>query len=256
MTEAMRRAFADRVRFIGDPDFNPTMPMALLVSKSYAEQLRTTIRSDRASTSSRASFEWPAEGQETTYLSVVDADRQAVSLTLSLEQLFGSKIVVPGAGVLLNNEMGDFNAAPGLTDATGLIGTEPNLAASGKRMLSSMTPTIVAKDGQLFLVTGSPGGRSIINTVLQTIVNVIDFGMNVQEAVDAPRFNHQWLPDRISYERYGLSPDTIALLESRGHRVGVGASQGAAQAIRYDVATDRLEGAPDRRRAGSTALGY
>ena len=256
MTEAMRRTFADRARYIGDPDFNPTMPMASLVSKSYAEQLRLTIRRDRASTSSPASFEWPAEGQETTHLSVVDADRQAVSLTLTLEQLFGSKIVVPGTGVLLNDEMGDFNAAPGLTDATGLIGTEPNLAAPGKRMLSSMTPTIVAKDGELFLVTGSPGGRSTINTVLQTIVNVIDFGMNVQEAVDAPRFRHQWLPDRISYERYGLSPDTVALLESRGHRVDVGASQGAAQAIRYDVATDRLEGAPDRRRAGSAALGY
>ena len=256
MTEAMRRAFADRARYVGDPDFNPTMPVALLVSKSYAEQLRTTIRSDRASTSSPASFEWPAEGQETTHLSVVDADRQAVSLTYTLEQLYGSKIVVPGAGVLLNNEMGDFNAAPGLTDAAGLIGTDPNLAAPGKRMVSSMTPTIVAKDGQLFLVTGSPGGRTIINTVLQTIVNVIDFGMNVQEAVDAPRFHHQWLPDRIRYERYGLSPDTIALLESRGHRVGVSASQGAAQAIRYDEATDRLEGAPDRRRAGSTALGY
>ena len=256
MTEAMRRAFADRARHVGDPDFNPTMPVARLVAKSYAEQLRTTIRSDRASTSSPASFEWPAEGEETTHLSVVDADRQAVSLTYTLEQLYGSRIVVPGTGVLLNNEMGDFNAAPGLTDAAGLIGTEPNLAAPGKRMLSSMTPTIVAKDGQLFMVTGSPGGRTIINTVLQTIVNVIDFGMNVQEAVDAPRFHHQWLPDQISHERYGLSPDTIALLESRGHRVGVRASQGAAQAIRYNATTDLLEGAPDRRRAGSTALGY
>ena len=256
MTEAMRRAFADRARYMGDSDFNPAMPVELLASKSYAEQLRATIRRARASRSSPASFEWPVEGEETTHLSVVDADRQAVSLTYTLEQLYGSKIVVPGAGFLLNNEMGDFNAAPGLTDATGLIGTEPNLAAPGKRMLSSMTPTIVAKDGQLLLVTGSPGGRTIINTVLQTIVNVIDFGMNVQEAVDAPRFHHQWLPDRINYERYGLSPDTIALLESRGHRVGVRASQGAAQAIRYDEATDRLEGAPDRRRAGSTALGY
>ena len=256
MTEAMRRAFADRARHVGDPDFNPTMPVARLVSKSYAEQLRTTIRSDRASASSPASFEWPAEGEETTHLSVVDADRQAVALTYTLEQLYGSRIVVPGTGVLLNNEMGDFNAAPGLTDAAGLIGTEPNLAAPGKRMLSSMTPTIVAKDGRLFMVTGSPGGRTIINTVLQTIVNVIDFGMNVQEAVDAPRFHHQWLPDQISHERYGLSPDTIALLESRGHRVGVRASQGAAQAIRYNATTDLLEGAPDRRRAGSTALGY
>ena len=256
MTEAMRRAFADRARYVGDPDFNPVMPLALLRSKSYAERLRHTIRSDRASASSPTSFEWPAEGQETTHLSVVDADRQAVSLTYTLEQSYGSKIVAPGTGVLLNNEMGDFNAAPGLTDSAGLIGTEPNLAAPGKRMASSMTPTIVTKDGKLFLVTGSPGGRTIINTVLHTIVNVIDFGMNVQEAVDAPRFHHQWLPDLINYERYGLSPDTIALLESRGHQVGVVGSQGAAQAIQYDAETDRLEGAPDRRRASSTALGY
>ena len=256
MAEAMRRAFADRARHLGDPEFNPAMPLPRLVSKPYADYLRTTIRRDRASSSSPASFEWPTEGEETTHLSVVDADRQAVSLTYTLEQLYGSKIVVPGAGFLLNNEMGDFNAGPGLTDAAGKIGTDPNLAAPGKRMLSSMTPTIVAKEGRLFMVTGSPGGRTIINTVLQTIVNVIDFGMNVQEAVDAPRFHHQWLPDQIRHERYGLSPDTIALLESRGHRVGPSASQGAAQAIRYDVATDLLEGAPDRRRAGSTALGY
>ncbi len=256
MTEAMRRAFADRARYVGDPDFNPAMPMALLISKSYAEQLRATIRIDRASASSPTSFEWPAEGQETTHVSVVDADRQAVSLTYTLEQSYGSKIVVSGAGFLLNNEMGDFNAAPGLTDSVGLIGTEPNLAAPGKRMASSMTPTIVTKDGKLLLVTGSPGGRTIINTVLQTIVNVIDFEMNIQEAIDAPRFHHQWLPDQISYERNGLSPDTIALLESRGHPVDVRVRQGAAQAIRYDEATDRLEGAPDRRNAGSTALGY
>ena len=256
MTEAMRRAFADRARYVGDPDFNPVMPLALLRSKSYAERLRHTIRSDRASASSPTSFEWPAEGLETTHLSVVDADRQAVSLTYTLERSYGSKIVAPGTGVLLNNEMGDFNAAPGLTDSAGLIGTEPNLAAPGKRMVSSMTPTIVTKDGKLFLVTGSPGGRTIINTVLHTIVNVIDFGMNVQDAVDAPRFHHQWLPDLINYERYGLSPDTIALLESRGHRVGVVESQGAAQAIQYDAETDRLKGAPDRRRASSTALGY
>ena len=256
ITEAMRRVFADRARYLGDPRFNPTMPITRLASKSYADQIRRTIQSDRASISSPVSFEWPDEGAETTHLSVVDADRQAVSLTYTLEQLYGSKIVVPGAGFLLNNEMGDFNAGPGLTDASGLIGTEPNLAEPGKRMLSSMTPTVVTKDDTLFMVTGSPGGRTIINTVLQTIINVIDFEMNAQEAVDAPRFHHQWLPDRISYERRGLSPDTIALLESRGHRVEARTSQGAAQAIRYDVDTDMLEGAPDRRRGGSTALGY
>ena len=161
------------------------MPIATLISKEYAARLRATIRPDRASVSSPSSFEWPPESSETTHLSVVDAARNAVSLTYTLEAGYGSKIVVPGAGFLLNNEMGDFNAGPGLTDADGLIGTEPNLAAPGKRMLSSMTPTIVAKDGQLFMVTGSPGGRTIINTVLHTILNVVDFGMNAQEAVDA-----------------------------------------------------------------------
>jgi len=256
MTEAMRRAFADRARYLGDPRFNPMMPISRLVSKPYAEELRATIQLGRASHSSPASFEWPAEGTETTHLSVVDAERQAVSLTYTLEQLYGSKIVVPGAGFLLNNEMGDFNPAPDRTDTEGRIGTEPNLARPGQRMLSSMTPTIVEKDGDLFMVTGSPGGRTIINTVLQTIVNVIDFGMNIQEAIDAPRFHHQWLPDRISYERHGLSPDTVTLLESKGHRLVALDRQGAAQAIRYDASADLLEGAPDRRRAGSTALGY
>jgi gamma-glutamyltranspeptidase/glutathione hydrolase len=143
MIEAMRRAYADRARHLGDPAFNPSMPIARLISKEYAASLRATIRPDRASVSSPTTFEWPAEPGETTHLSVVDAARNAVSLTYTLEAGYGSKIVVPGAGFLLNNEMGDFNAGPGLTDATGLIGTEPNLAAPGKRMLSSMTPTIV-----------------------------------------------------------------------------------------------------------------
>ncbi len=169
---------------------------------------------------------------------------------------YGSKITVPGAGFLLNNEMGDFNAAPGLTTAAGLIGTPPNLAEPGKRMLSSMTPTIVAKDGRLVMVTGSPGGRTIINTVLHTILNVVDFGMNVQEAVDAPRFHHQWLPDELRYERRGLSPDTLALLEARGHALAARASQGAAHAIVFDAEADVLEGAADPRRADAEAAGY
>jgi gamma-glutamyltranspeptidase/glutathione hydrolase len=256
MVEAMRRAFADRARYLGDPEFNPTMPATRLRSKSYAETLRRSIDLDRASESSPSSFVWPSEGRQTTHLSVVDADRQAVSLTYTLEQRYGSGIVVSGAGFLLNNEMGDFNAAPGLTTADGLIGTTPNLAGPGKRMLSSMTPTIVVKDGKVFMLTGSPGGRTIINTVLHTIVNVIDFGMNIQEAVDAPRFHHQWLPDRILYERHGLSPDTIAILESRGHTLVPRARQGVVQAVRYDAESDVLEGAPDRRSPGSTALGY
>src|SRR5258708_30412327 len=200
ITEAMRRAFADRARYLGDPEFNPGMPLARLISKEYAPSLRRPIRADRASTSSPQSFDWLAKGTQTTHLSVVDADRNAVALTYTLEESYGVKAVVPGAGFLLNNEMGDFNPGPGLTNAEGLIGTPPNMAALGKRMLSSMTPTILAKEGKVFMVIGSPRGRTIINTVLLTILNVVDFGMNIQEAIDAPRFHHQWLPDVIRYE--------------------------------------------------------
>jgi gamma-glutamyltranspeptidase/glutathione hydrolase len=256
MIEAMRRAYADRARHLGDPAFNPSMPIAKLISKDYAASLRATIRPDRASISSPASFEWPAESRETTHFSVVDADRNAVSLTYTLEDSYGSLIVVPSAGFLLNNEMGDFNAGPGLTDATGLIGTEPNLAAPGKRMLSSMTPTIVTKDGRLFMVTGSPGGRTIIATVLHTILNVIDFGMNAQEAVDAARFYHQWLPDTVSYERHGLSPDTLAILRARGHKLEAIDAQGIAEVIVFDARRGKLNGGTDRRDVDGGAAGY
>lgn len=252
--EAMRRAFADRARFLGDPEFNPEMPIARLLSKEYAAELRRGIHDDRASVSAPDRFSWPAESEETTHLSVVDADRNAVSLTYTLENSYGSLITVPGAGFLLNNEMGDFNAGPGLTNSEGLIGTEPNLAQPGKRMLSSMTPSILSRDGRLALVTGSPGGRTIINTVLLTILNVVDFGMNVQDAVDAPRFHHQWLPDRISYERWGLSPDTIALLRAKGHTLADIGSQGVAQAIVLS-ADGVLEGGADRRAPDSGAAG-
>ncbi|MEE4108053.1 MAG: gamma-glutamyltransferase, partial [Halieaceae bacterium] len=169
MTESMRRAYADRARHLGDPDF-VEMPLERLASKEYANEQRKSIREFVASGSSPDSFTWPAESTETTHFSVVDGQRNAVSLTYTLEYGYGSGIVVPGAGFLLNNEMGDFNAGPGLTDSTGLIGTPANLAAPGKRMLSSMTPTIVNTDGDVFMVTGTPGGRTIINTVLQTIL--------------------------------------------------------------------------------------
>ena len=255
MTEAMRRAYADRARYLGDPDFVTSMPIDRLTSKEYAAELRKTINPQRASKSSPDSFEWPTDSHETTHVSIVDKDRNSVALTYTLEYGYGSRIVVPGAGFLLNNEMGDFNAGPGLTNADGLIGTEPNLAAPGKRMLSSMTPTIVTKDGKLFMVTGSPGGRTIINTVLETIVNVIDHGMNVQEAVDAPRFHHQWLPDRIAYERFGFSPDTLALLEQRGHTLRQISSQGVAEAIVVDQKTGGLEGGSDRRAPDGGAEG-
>jgi gamma-glutamyltranspeptidase/glutathione hydrolase len=259
MAESMRRAYADRARYLGDPDFNPTMPIERLVSKEHARELRAAIDEQKASRSSPTSFEWPAEGRQTTHLSVVDRERNAVSLTYTLEDSYGSKIVVPGAGFLLNNEMGDFNAGPGLTDKDGLIGTDPNLAAPGKRMLSSMTPAILARDGKVSLAVGSPGGRTIINTVLEVVVNVVDFGMNVQEAIDAGRFHHQWLPDRILYERYGLSPDTVAALRARGHEVKEGAgdyaTQGIVEGIAYDAAADVLEGGSDRRVPDGAAIG-
>ena len=255
MVEAMKRAFADRAHYLGDSDFVHDMPLAKLTSKEYAAELRKTISLDHTEKSSPTTFEWPHESDETTQISVVDGSRNAVSMTYTLEQGYGVKIVVPGAGFLLNNEMGDFNAGPGLTNDQGLVGTEPNLAEPDKRMLSSMTPTILAKDGRLFMVTGSPGGRTIINTVLETIVNVIDFGMNAQEAVDFPRFHHQWLPDKITYERYGFSPDTIAGLERRGHELQVSPyPQGVAQII-IDDPDHVLEGGSDRRAPDGGAVG-
>ena len=256
MAEAMKRAYADRAHYLGDPEFNKDMPLARLMSKEYAADLRKTINSATASKSSPTTFDWPHESDETTHISIVDRDRNAVSMTYTLEQGYGVKIVVPGAGFLLNNEMGDFNAGPEMTNADGLIGTKPNLAEPGKRMLSSMTPTILAKDGQLFMVTGSPGGRTIINTSLETIVDVVDFGMNAQEAVDAPRFHHQWLPDRIDYEKYGFSPDTRRELERRGHALREGrGGQGVAQVIVYNSKEDMLEGGTDRRASDGAAIG-
>jgi gamma-glutamyltranspeptidase/glutathione hydrolase len=255
ITEAMRRAFADRARHLGDPEFNKDIPVETLISKPYAETLRKTINPARASKSSPGAFTWPTESQETTHFSVVDANRNAVSLTYTLEYGYGSRIVVPGAGFLLNNEMGDFNAGPGLTDERGLIGTTPNLAQPGKRMLSSMAPMILAKDGQVFMVTGSPGGRTIINTVLMTILNVVDFGMNAQEAVDAGRMHHQWLPDQLSMERFGFSADTIKILQEMGHTVREVGGQGVAQVIVFNQKDNMLEGGMDRRAPDGGAVG-
>jgi gamma-glutamyltranspeptidase/glutathione hydrolase len=253
--EAMRRAFADRARYLGDPDFEKDIPLPMLISKDYAAQQRKTINPDKASKSSTTSFTWTSESPETTHVSIVDAKRNAVAMTYTLEYGYGSRIVVPGAGFLLNNEMGDFNAAPGLTDERGLIGTTPNLARPGKRMLSSMAPTIVSKDGQLFMVTGTPGGRTIINTVLTTILNVIDYGMNAQEAVDAGRMHHQWLPDRINIERFGFSADTIKMLQAMGHTINEGGNQGAAQVIVFNQKDNMLEGGVDRRPPDGGAAG-
>lgn len=255
VAEAMRRAFADRARHLGDPDFVTDLPLQRLISKEYAAGLRRTIHPNRASASSPASFTWPAESPETTHFSIVDAQRNAVALTYTLEAGYGSRIVVPGGGFLLNNEMGDFNAAPGLTDENGFIGTAPNLARPGKRMLSSMSPTILAKEGQLFMVTGTPGGRTIINTVLTTILNVVDYGMNAQEAVDAGRMHHQWLPDRLSLERFGFSADTIKTLRAMGHNIAEVGAQGAAQIIILKHGENLLEAGVDRRRPDAEAAG-
>jgi gamma-glutamyltranspeptidase/glutathione hydrolase len=255
IAESMRRAFAERAQHLGDPDFVKTMPIDRLTSKEYAAELRKTISPTRASKSSPTTFTWATESDETTHFSIVDGQRNAVAVTYTLEASYGSKIVAPGTGFLLNNEMGDFNAGPGLTNETGLIGTDPNLARPGKRMLSSMSPTIVSKDGKLVMVTGSPGGRTIINTVLLTVLNVIDFGMNAQEAVDAGRIHHQWLPDRITFEEFGFSADTIAALKNMGHTIQQGGNQGVAQVIVYNPTDDMLEGGLDRRAADGGAAG-
>lgn len=256
MAESMRRAYADRARFLGDPDFNPDLPVDRLTSKEYAGELRASIDVERASASSPDDFDWPVESPETTHVSVVDAERNAVSLTYTLEWGYGSGIVVPGGGFLLNNEMGDFNAGPGLTNEQGLIGTPANLAEPGKRMLSSMTPTIVTRDGQLLMVTGTPGGRTIINTVLQTILNVADHGMNAQTAVDAGRVHHQWLPDRLYYEEHGFSKDSLDGLRALGHDLEAIDRQGAAAVIVVDAEDDLLEGAIDLRVPDGGAVGY
>lgn len=253
MTESMRRAYADRARYLGDPDF-VEMPLERLASKEHAARQRASIRLDEASVSSPDSFDWPAESTETTHFSVIDAERNAVSLTYTLEYSYGSGIVVPGGGFLLNNEMGDFNAGPGLTDSTGLIGTPANLAEPGKRMLSSMTPTIINRDGEVFMVTGTPGGRTIINTVLQTILNVVDHGASAQAAVDLGRIHHQWLPDVIYHEKLAFSPDTLKILSERGHQLKETDNLGVAEVI--VVQEDGLEGGVDRRQADGGAVGF
>ena len=255
VAEAMRRAYLDRARFLGDADFTP-VPTARLTSKEYAAELRRTILPDRASPSAPTQVAQAHESPETTHFSVVDANGMAVSVTYTLEQGYGVGAVVPGAGFLLNNEMGDFNGKPGLTDSTGLIGTEPNLARPGKRMLSSMTPSIVARDGKLFAVVGSPGGRTIINTVLQVILNQADFDMDLADAVAAPRFHHQWLPDRLVVERNGLPPATASALEAMGYRVVFGSQQGTAHSVRIDQRTGARIGVADPRDTDAGAAGY
>ncbi len=256
LAEAMRRAFKDRARYVADTDF-ADVPIARLTSKEYAAELRRSIDARQASVSSPTDIaQEPPESPETTHYSVVDASGMAVSVTYTLEAGYGSKIVVPGGGFLLNNEMGDFNGKPGLTTETGLIGTEPNLARPEQRMLSSMTPSILTKDGQIVAVIGSPGGRTIINTVLQVTLNVVDFGMNIQQAVNAPRMHHQWLPDRISIEADGASEEAVRTLEAMGHTIRMGGRQGTAHSVMLDPRTGRRLGAPDPRDADAGAAGH
>ena len=254
LAEVMRRAFLDRARFVADPDF-ARVPVDRLTSKQYAQQLRATINPNKATPSAPADVTVANESMETTHYSVVDRNGLAVSVTYTLEAGYGSGIVVPGAGFLLNNEMGDFNAKPGLTNAQGLIGTDPNLARPEQRMLSSMTPSIIAKDGKLVAIVGSPGGRTIINTVLQVTSNVIDFGMNIQQAVNAPRLHHQWLPDRISIEQDGVTAEVAEKLKQMGHTVSLGGRQGTAHSIMVDARGRKL-GAPDPRDRDAGASGH
>ena len=256
MVETMRRGFADRARYMGDPDFNPGIPVERLTSKEYANQLRTTIDLDRASTSSTTGFELPSESPETTAYSVVDGERNAVSVIYTLGR---SMSVVTGAGFQLNTELGDFHGTPdayhvgesgweGRTQ-TNLIGIERNLPAPGKRPMSSMTPTIVAKDGELFMVTGSPGGRNIISGVVQTILHAVDYGLNAQEVVDVGRFHHQWLPDRILIEDNAVSRDTLDLLRVRGHTLEfTNALSQCFEVIIYRREEKIFEGGSDLRR--------
>lgn len=254
--EAARRAYLDRARYLGDPDFG-TIPVERLVDKAYADSLARSIDPNRASSSVAlgGSLVTPNEPMQTTHYSVVDAQGNAVSVTYTLEGGYGSGIVVRGAGFLLNNEMGDFNKKPGYTSTRGDIGTPANVIAPGKRMLSSMTPTIVARDGKLLLVTGSPGGRTIPNTVIDVVLGVTAFKLPLRAAVDAPRVHHQWLPDEVRYEAGAIPPAARAELEGMGHvlRPGPVRSQGDAHSILYDAATRTAYGANDTRSPDSKA---
>ena len=252
LIEAMKRAYADRARYLGDPAF-VSAPVAALTSKDYAAKQRASIDLDRATPWTDAlSALPPREGSNTTHFSVVDGLGNAVSNTYTLNFPYGVGLVAEGTGVLLNNELDDFTAAPGASNAFGLVGFEANLPGPGKRPLSSMSPTIVLKDGKPVLVTGSPGGSRIISTVLQVIVNVLDYGMNVAAAVDAPRLHQQWLPDEVRIER-GFTEDALAGLRARGHLLVEPMGQTSANSVA--VTPNGLLGAPDPRTRGAEAAG-
>ncbi len=254
LAESMKLAYADRSEYLGDPDF-VKIPLKGLTSKAYAAQLLKTIdpNAARSAKSIKPGKPQPYESDQTTHYSVVDKAGNAVAVTYTLNTNFGSGIVARGTGIMLNNEMDDFSAKPGVANAYGLVGGDANAVAPAKRPLSSMTPTMVLKDGQPVLVTGSPGGARIITAVLQTVVNVIDFGMNPAEAASVPRVHHQWTPDELRVEK-GLSPDTIALLKARGHNVVVKPTMGRTQTIQ--LRGGALYGYSDPRNPDGKTLGY
>ena len=269
VAEAYRRAFFDRAVFLGDPDFVP-VPVAQLTDKKYAERWRATIDPVHASDSSKlerpsfaeldqsAALHTPYIGPEktdTTHYSVVDEAGDAVSVTTTLNDAYGSRVTLPGFGFLLNDEMDDFAAKPGSPNMYGLVQGETNAIVPAKRPLSTMTPTIVAKDGKLLLVLGSPGGPTIITTVADVLINVVDFGEDIQRAVNAPRFHHQWMPDELRVEAWQLSPDTLDLLEKMGHRLKPTGSWGDAECIAIESATGERLGASDARNGGA-AVGW
>jgi gamma-glutamyltranspeptidase/glutathione hydrolase len=256
LAEAMRRAYADRNEYVGDPAF-VKVPIAGLLDPAYHAKLRATIDPERATPSAVVKPGRPvgSESMETTHYSVVDSEGTAVAVTYTLNGGFGNGITVPGLGFLLNNEMDDFSAKPGEANMFGLVQGENNAIQPGKRPLSSMTPTIIEKDGKLFMTAGAPGGSRISTAVAQVILNVLDFGMNVQDAVDAPRVHHQWQPDKLSLE-HGISPDTVALLKSRGYDVDYAPGVVLAQVAAIVSDGGWLQGGSDGRSAAGKAAGY
>ncbi len=256
VAEAMRRGFADRAEHLGDPDFNPDMPVDRLISKAHAKNRFENLDMERASVSDSVKFGHPYDGKNTTHFSVIDKEGNAISMTYTLEHSYGVKMGSKKLGFIFNNEMGDFNAVPGVTTSGYQIGTKPNLIAPEKRMLSSMTPTIVGKDGKPYLVIGSPGGRTIINTVFQTTLNVLEFNMRIDKAIEAMKIHHQWFPDVLTYEKHLMSPDTRKALEAMGHKLSARTSLGVLMGITFDAESGIITGASDSARPDGGAVGY
>jgi len=253
MIEAQRRAYADRAEFLGDPDF-VEIPVAMLTSPDYAQRRFADFDPERATDSSViGAGSWPEESPQTTHLSVVDKHGNAVSLTTTLNRSYGNRIVVPGTGFLLNNEMDDFSSKPNTPNSYGLIGRDANDIQPGKRMLSSMTPTIVTRDGKVLLVTGSPGGATIINTVLQVLLNVLAHDLDVEEAVGRPRIHHQWQPDIVRFETGAIAEPALEQLRAMGHKGLTGAGFGIGDANTIMVQDGTLIGVSDPRNEGGVA---